>query len=161
MKICWISNFAQKDVDVWHNNVECYSVSDAMIGDLHGYFYLDVFSCDGKYSHQCMYPLCPSYVKEDEMQVLSACVNLGNLSPPREGLPSLLLFYLFHEFGPVMHCVLTNSKHSLHSWTWLAVPWLGGDERDFFEVTTMMLENIFWQTEISKQSSNIDDRSCL
>lgn len=92
MKICWISNFAQKDVDVWHNNVECYSVSDAMIGDLHGYFYLDVFSCDGKYSHQCMYPLCPSYVKEDEMQVLSACVNLGNLSPPREGLPSLLLF---------------------------------------------------------------------
>eukprot|EP00804_Cyclotella_cryptica_P009207 CCRYP_019218-RA/>CCRYP_019218-RA protein AED:0.24 eAED:0.24 QI:77/1/1/1/0.33/0.25/4/1423/702 len=154
------------DADIWHSDVECYSVSDASTGERHGYFYLDLFPRDGKYSHQCVYPLRPSYVKDDGTRVPPACVNLCNLTPPREGSPSLLLFRevetFFHEFGHVMHCVLTKSKHTLHSWAWSAVPWPGGVEQDFLEVPSMMLENFVWQPEILQRlSSHIDDGSSL
>lgn len=125
----------ETDIPVWHHEVECYSVLDSSTLELQGHFYLDLFPRQGKYSHQCVYPLSPSYVKEDATRVLPACVNLGNLTPAREGSPSLLLFRevetFFHEFGHVCHCVLTNSKHSLHSWAWSAVPWPGGVEQDF------------------------------
>lgn len=61
-----------------------------------------------------------------------------------------------------MHCVLANSKHSLHSWAWSAVPWPGGVEQDFLEVPSMMLENFVWQPEVLKKlSHNVDDGSSL
>ena len=155
------------NMDVWHDDVECYSVSDSLTGDLKGHFYLDLFPRSGKYSHQCVYPLSPSYYrKADDVRILPACVNLGNLTPPRPGSPSLLLFRevetFFHEFGHVMHCVLANSKHSIHAWAWSAVPWPGGVEQDFLEVPSMMLENFVWQPEVLKKlSSHIHDGSSL
>jgi thimet oligopeptidase len=154
------------NVDLWHDDVECYSVSDASTGELQGYFYLDLFPRKGKYSHQCVYPLRPSFVKRDGERVFPACVNLGNLTPPRPGSPSLLMFRevetFFHEFGHVMHCVLTKCTHSYHSWAWSAVPWPGGVEQDFLEVPSMMLENFVWQPEVLKRlSTNINDGSSL
>ena len=85
-------------------DVECYGVrsasSDGTAGEVLGYFYLDLFPRKGKYSHQCVYPLRPSYAKEGG-RVLPACVNIGNLTPSREGAPSMLLFRevetFFHE----------------------------------------------------------------
>lgn len=62
----------------------------------------------------------------------------------------------------MMHCVLTSSKHSLHAWTWSAVPWAGGVEQDFLEVPSMMLENFVWQPEVLKKlSCNVHDGSSL
>ena len=81
----------EKDVAVWHEDVECYSVCDASTGKVQGYFYLDIYPRQGKYSHQCVYPLSPSYEKKDGGRVLPACVNIGNLTAPRPGSPSLLL----------------------------------------------------------------------
>lgn len=155
------------DAQVWHEDVECYSVrsmsSDA--GDVLGHFYLDIFPRKGKYSHQCVYPLSPSY-QSGKQRILPACVNIGNLTPSREGSPSLLLFRevetFFHEFGHVCHCVLTNARHSLHSWAWSAVPWPGGVEQDFLEVPSMMLENFVWCPEVLRRlSKHVSDGSCL
>ena len=82
------------DAKVWHEDVECYAVKSAEGGGLLGYFYLDIFPRTGKYSHQCVYPLRPSYIvtEDGKSRVLPACVNIGNLTPSREGVPSLLLF---------------------------------------------------------------------
>ena len=80
------------DAKVWHDDVKCYAVKSAEDGELLGYFYLDIFPRTGKYSHQCVYPLRPSYTVSEESRVLPACVNIGNLTPSREGAPSLLLF---------------------------------------------------------------------
>ncbi|KAL7507227.1 hypothetical protein ACHAXN_004437 [Cyclotella atomus] len=165
-KLLGLKFMQEKDVEVWHDDVECYSVFDAATDELQGYFYLDLFPRPGKYSHQCVYPLRPSYILENGERVLPACVNLGNLTAPRPGSPSLLLFRevetFFHEFGHVMHCVLTNSKHSLHAFSWSAVPWPGGVEQDFLEIPSMMLENFVWQPEVLKLlSHNIADGSRL
>ena len=81
-------------------------------------------------------PLRPSFLSDDEAEVPPACVNIGNLSRSTDpSKPSLLRFRevetFFHEFGHVMHCVLTKSKHSMQAWAWSAVPWPGGVEQDF------------------------------
>ena len=156
-----------EDAEVWHPDVECYSVSPAGTNDILGYFYFDIFPRKGKYSHQCVYPLRPSYHNQDSQQfVKPACVNIGNLNPMKDGEPSLLLFSevvtFFHEFGHVMHCVLSQSKHSLQAWAWSAVPWPGGVEQDFLEVPSMMLENFVWQPDILRRlSHHIEDGSSL
>lgn len=94
----------EKDAEVWHENVECYSVSDADTCELQGYFYLDLFPRPGKYSHQCVYPLRSSYMKEHGERILPACVNLGNLTAPRPDSPSLLLFREVETFFHVWPC---------------------------------------------------------
>lgn len=61
-----------------------------------------------------------------------------------------------------MHSILTNSRHSLHSWTWSAAPWPGGVEQDFLEVPSMMLENFVWIPEVLQRlSKHISDGSSL
>lgn len=150
--------FTRVDAEVWHEEVECYQVQEAD-GEKKtlGFFYLDLFPRPGKYAHQCVYPLRPSFVDGDNT-VTAACVNIGNLSKPgADGKPALLRFRevetFFHEFGHVMHCVLSKSKYSVHAWAWSAVPWPGGVEQDFLEVPSMMLENFVWQPQVLKRLS--------
>ena len=149
----------EKDAQVWHEEVECYAVyANEDASKAAGYFYLDLFPREGKYSHQCVYPLRPSFVRDDEAEVPPACVNIGNLSRSTDpSKPSLLRFRevetFFHEFGHVMHCVLTKSKHSMQAWAWSAVPWPGGVEQEFLEVPSMMLENFVWRKEVLKTLS--------
>ena len=150
--------FTRVDAEVWHEEVECYSVR-AADGDKRvlGFFYLDLFPRPGKYSHQCVYPLRPAFT-DGENATTAACVNIGNLSKPGvDGAPALLRFRevetFFHEFGHVMHCVLSESKYSVHAWAWSAVPWPGGVEQDFLEVPSMMLENFVWQPEVLRRLS--------
>lgn len=145
--------FTRVDAEVWHEDVECYSVREAD-GEqkVLGFFYLDLFPRPGKYTHQCVYPLRPAFAADGEFTP-AACVNIGNLSKPSaDGKPALLRFRevetFFHEFGHVMHCVLSKSQHSVHAWAWSAVPWPGGVEQDFLEVPSMMLENFVWQPEV-------------
>ena len=150
--------FTRVDAEVWHEEVECYSVREAD-GEqkILGYFYLDLFPRPGKYAHQCVYPLRPSFT-ENDVVTTAACVNIGNLSKPgSDGKPALLRFRevetFFHEFGHVMHCVLSKSQYSVHAWAWSAVPWPGGVEQDFLEVPSMMLENFVWQPEVLRRLS--------
>jgi len=150
--------FTRIDAEVWHEEVECYSVREAE-GEqrILGYFYLDLFPRPGKYAHQCVYPLRPSFT-ENGVVTTAACVNIGNLSKPgSDGKPALLRFRevetFFHEFGHVMHCVLSKSEYSVHAWAWSAVPWPGGVEQDFLEVPSMMLENFVWQPEVLRRLS--------
>lgn len=69
------------DAEVWHEDVECFAVCCATEGNVLGHAYFDIFPRPGKYSHQCVYPLSPSYCTENGDRALPACVNIGNLTP--------------------------------------------------------------------------------
>ena len=121
---------------------------------LKGYFYLDLFPRDGKYGHQMILPLSPCFD-----QCLPACCFVGNLPKPSSGAPDSYLLLdevrtLFHELGHVMHCLLTNTKHSILSWSWDMVPWPGGVEQDFLEVPSTMFEKWMLCPEVVERVSS-------
>jgi len=145
------------DVPLWHDTVMAYQVNDGNTGEELGYFYLDLFSRDGKYAHQCVFPIQPSYKNTQGQTVPSICAILGNFTKPTVERPSLLLFdevrTFFHEFGHVMHSVLSQASYSLFAWAWPIVPWLGGVETDFLEVPSRMFELWMYEEEVLKRIS--------
>merc|ERR1712228_832946 len=110
-----------------------------------GHLYLDQFPRDGKFGHQMIVPLAPSFVDTATgARCVPACANISNLPRPIGDKPALLRYQemhtLFHEFGHAMHCLCTRTKYSILSWAWPMVPWPGGVEQDFLEVPSMALE---------------------
>ncbi len=87
----------------WHSDVQLYRVCDLASGALVGHFYLDLFSRDGKFAHQCVVPIRPSFALESGEKVTPACAILGNMTKPSGSKPALLRFAevqtFFHEFG--------------------------------------------------------------
>eukprot|EP01098_Paradermamoeba_levis_P015286 TRINITY_DN766_c0_g1_i4.p1 TRINITY_DN766_c0_g1~~TRINITY_DN766_c0_g1_i4.p1 ORF type:complete len:370 (-),score=94.30 TRINITY_DN766_c0_g1_i4:94-1047(-) len=119
-----------------------------------GYFYLDLFPREGKYSHQCCFPLRPSCLLPGGKRQKPEAVIIGNNPKAREGIPSLLKFSevetFFHEFGHVMHAVCSVAKYSRFAWSWSVIPSPGGVEIDFLEVPSSMLENWVYDSKVIK-----------
>jgi len=156
----------------WHEDVQAFAVLDASSQELVGHFYLDLFSRPGKFGHQCVVPLAPSFVEilpageggeggvQERRRQLPACAILGNMTKPNvtTSRPSLLTFSevktFFHEFGHVMHAVLTKVDHSIHSWTWPMMPWVGGVQQDYLEVPSMMLEQFVYRPQVLARLSS-------
>eukprot|EP01126_Amoeba_proteus_P054695 TRINITY_DN6741_c0_g1_i17.p1 TRINITY_DN6741_c0_g1~~TRINITY_DN6741_c0_g1_i17.p1 ORF type:complete len:689 (+),score=144.95 TRINITY_DN6741_c0_g1_i17:437-2503(+) len=157
-EILGVSIRKQENATTWHSSVDVYTVSDSENSENLGFFFLDLFSRPGKYAHQCVFPVIPSFINEGDDQyssrvrVNSVCAILGNFSQPSLDRPSLLsheeVSTFFHEFGHVMHCVLSRSDYSLLSWSWPIVPWSGGVEQDFLEVPSMMFELWMYQENV-------------
>ncbi|KAF9430006.1 Thimet oligopeptidase [Podila epigama] len=118
-----------------------------------GYFYFDLFPRPGKYSHQCVVPLRPSYVTSTGEQVLP----VGNLTRPTAERPALLkhseIITFFHEFGHVCHAMSNKARHSLFNFSWSAVPYPTSLPMDFLEVPSIMLENWLWEPAVLKRLS--------
>jgi len=140
-----------EEPNVWHPDVRAFSVKDARSGEVIGEFYLDVFQRDGKYGHQCVYPVRGSFSASGK-KYLPAVTNIGNLSKPTKDRPSLLRFSevitFFHEFGHVCHAILTNTNCSINSWTWPVVPCPGGVEMDFLEIPSMMFQEWVYHRKV-------------
>jgi len=127
----------------WHEEVVAFEVRKG--ADVVGHLYLDQFPRDGKFGHQMIVPLAPSFVDSGSGErCVPACVNISNLPRPEGDTPALLRFAemetLFHELGHAMHCLCTTTEFSMLSWAWPMVPWPGGVEQDFLEVPSMALE---------------------
>ncbi|KAF9112868.1 hypothetical protein BGX27_002669 [Mortierella sp. AM989] len=121
-----------------------------------GYFYLDLFPRPGKYAHQCVVPLRPSYVDSSTgVRQLPVAVNVGNLSRPTADRPALLKHSeantFFHEFGHVCHAMSSRSRYSLFNFSWSVVPYPTSLAMDFLEVPSIMLENWLWEPTVLKQ----------
>ncbi len=129
---------------VWAPGVQLYVVQDAASGVPMGAFYLDMFPREGKFNHFACFPQKVGGVLDDGRYDLPVAALLCNFPVPSADKPSLLkhdeVQTLFHEFGHVMHGMLSRSRFV--GQTGFAVP------RDFVEAPSQMLENWVWDKAV-------------
>ncbi|CAH8477542.1 unnamed protein product [Dicrocoelium dendriticum] len=141
--------------EIWHPDVEMYSVRDTDTNTLLGYFYLDLHPREGKYSHAAVFELQPSCLcpasegaasgeAEDHRPIerqLAVAAMVANFTAPTADQPKPCLLHeeletFFHEFGHLMHHICSQVDCAI----------FGGleVETDFVECPSQMLENWVW-----------------
>ncbi|XP_024541630.1 probable thimet oligopeptidase isoform X2 [Selaginella moellendorffii] len=121
----------------WDPDVRLFAVSDTDAKKTIGYFYLDIYHRDGKYSHACVCPLQPSSTRSGQLPVAAMLANFRRGHAALLSYPEVETF--FHEFGHVMHHIC--SRPSFARFSGLRV------EDDFVEAPSKMLEK--WCSEKS------------
>ena len=129
---------------VWAEGVQLYVVQDAASGVPMGAFYLDMFPREGKFNHFACFPQKTGGVQAGGTYDLPVAALICNFPAPSADKPSLLqhadVEMLFHEFGHVMHAMLSRSRYVAQSG--FSVP------RDFVEAPSQMLEAWVWDKAV-------------
>lgn len=132
-----------KNASVWHKDVKAFDVIKD--GKTIARFYLDLYPRPNKYSHAACFPMIKGEETINGYQLPVATLEC-NFPKPEKDKPALMLHSeaetFFHEFGHVLHNVLTTSKLSSFSGTSVA--------RDFVEAPSQMFENWVWDYDALK-----------
>ena len=133
-----------EDAHAWHPDVRLFHVEDAGDGHRIGSFYVDLHPRPGKYGHAAAFTLHPGRFNADGSYQPGVSAIVANFTKPAPGAPSLLrhseVDTLFHEFGHILHQVLTRAPFVRFSGTSV--------ERDFVEAPSQMLEHWVWEPEV-------------
>ena len=128
----------------WHPDVRLYRVADADDGHHIGHFYMDLHPRPDKYGHAAAFTLRSGRQLADGEYQGGVSAIVANFTKPAAGSPSLLrhseVETLFHEFGHILHQVMTRATYARFSGT--AV------ERDFVEAPSQMLEHWCWEPRV-------------
>jgi len=119
--------FQEVKVPVWNDDVRYFDVLDAKTGRFISGFYLDLFPREGKFKHAAAFPLRGAS-RLTGRTPLSALVTNFN----RDGLNHDELETLMHEFGHVLHGVLSRADYNPHAGTSV--------KGDFVEAPSQMFE---------------------
>lgn len=149
---------AEYPTPLWHKDVKMYQINDASKENknaLIGYFAMDLFPREGKFSHAAMFDvLVPheyGYKTEEYTSPFSSMVC--NFPVPsgkgKNSSPSLLSIgeveTLFHEFGHLLHMTLSRAR--IESQAGANVAW------DFVETPSQIMENWVWDKAVLKKLS--------
>jgi thimet oligopeptidase len=129
--------FERAEVPTWHEDVLYVDVKDASTGALLGGIYLDLYPRDGKYKHAAAWPV-RGVSRRTGRKPISALVTNFN----RQGLTHDELETLLHEFGHVLHGVLSDTYYLGHAGTSV--------QRDFVEAPSQMYEE--WASRMESLS---------
>ncbi|XVE85241.1 hypothetical protein DITRI_Ditri17bG0075900 [Diplodiscus trichospermus] len=152
------------DCDVWHSDVRVFSVFDLSSGELLGYFYLDMYTREGKYGQTCVVALQNGSVAFNGARQVPVALLISQLQKDIGGIPSLLRFSevvsLLHEFGHVVQHLCNRASFARFSG--LRV------DSDFMEIPAKVLENWCYESFSLKLISGfhqditkpIDDEIC-
>ncbi|HET9024365.1 MAG TPA: M3 family metallopeptidase [Burkholderiaceae bacterium] len=123
---------AEAEVPRWHPDVRYFDVYDRKADGTRGVFlggiYLDLYPREGKYSHAAA---APTYPASALAQRKPASVMMANFN--RTGLTASELRTLLHEFGHVLHGVLSTARYAAQAGTSV--------KRDFVEAPSQMFED--------------------
>ncbi len=119
--------FEEAKVPVWHPDVRYFDVRDAKTGEFISGFYLDLFPREGKFSHAAAWGVRGSSRVAGRTPVSVLVTNFN-----REGLNQSELRTLLHEFGHVLHGVLSRTEYVAQAGTSV--------KRDFVEAPSQMFE---------------------
>ena len=130
--------------EVWHPQVRLFAVHDAATGAHLGSFYMDIFPRSTKRSGAWVSPMAfGASATADTPHRPHLAALCANVTPPAEGKPALLphrdVRTLFHEFGHMMHCMLTDCELQMQSGTIV--------DHDFVELPSQLNENWVWEPE--------------
>jgi thimet oligopeptidase len=119
--------FREVKVPAWHEDVRYFDVLDAKSGRFISGFYLDLYPREGKYNHAAAFPI-RGVSRAAQRTPISALVTNFN----REGLNHDELETLLHEFGHVLHGVLSRAQYNPQAGTSVRI--------DFVEAPSQMFE---------------------
>ncbi len=130
--------------EVWHPQVRLFAVHAAATGAHLGSFYMDIFPRASKRTGAWMSTIAfgaPATADAPHRPHLAALC--ANVTPPAEGKPALLphrdVRTLFHEFGHMMHAMLSDCELQMQSGTLV--------DHDFVELPSQLNENWVWEPE--------------
>ena len=132
--------FVERTVPVWHEDVRYFDVfervpeknapgknSAGKTGAFIGGVYLDLYPREGKYNHAAAFPTRPGSTLVQRTPISVLVTNFD-----RKGLNHDELETLLHEFGHVLHGVLSKTRYADQSGTSV--------KRDFVEAPSQMFE---------------------
>lgn len=132
-----------KGASVWHKDARMFEVQRD--GKVVGRFYLDLFPRANKYTHAACFGIVPGAATAQGYQLPTAAL-LCNFNAPTADKPALMshsqVVTFFHEFGHVMHNLLTTAELASQSGTSV--------KRDFVEAPSQILENWAWNYDALK-----------
>jgi thimet oligopeptidase len=119
--------FREVKVATWHPDVRYFDVFDAKTGKFMSGFYLDLFPREGKFNHAAAFPIRGASLLAHRTPLAALVTNFN-----REGLDHGELETLMHEFGHVMHNVLSRTDYNPEAGTSV--------KGDFVEAPSQMFE---------------------
>lgn len=138
------ANAASLGFEIWHPDVRLFEVSDKATSKLIGHFFIDLYPRQGKYTHAACWGLFTRKQWLDGSVSTPVAALVCNFTKPTSDKPSLLqhdeVETFFHEFGHVLHNLLTKANTNR----------LAGSQtaRDFVEAPSQMFENWIWNAEV-------------
>ncbi len=136
--------YQQVNAPVWHEDVTTYAVFDRASGERIAHFHMDLFPREGKFSHAAAFTLVRGRRRSDGTYQAPVSAIVANFTPPSGQAPALLqhseVLTLFHEFGHILHQVLTRTELGRFSGT--------STEGDFVEAPSQIMENWTWRPEV-------------
>jgi len=131
------------DTLAWHPDVRLYAVEDGTSGEHIAHFYMDLHPRPDKYGHAAAFNLIYGRDVEGGFQSPVSAI-VANFTKPTPDSPSLLrhseVETLFHEFGHILHQVMTRAHYARFAGTRV--------ERDFVEAPSQMLEHWVWDRDV-------------
>lgn len=133
---------ANRDIPVYHPEVQAYEVYDAD-GTFLAILYTDFFPREGKQSGAWMNSVKPQYHDADGRDSRPQVIIVMNFTRPTDTKPSLLTYdeveTLLHEFGHALHGILAAGRYASLSGT--------NVYQDFVELPSQIMENWLRQKE--------------
>ncbi|MAD91759.1 MAG: oligopeptidase A [Gammaproteobacteria bacterium] len=148
-KLFGVSLEQKKDIPIWHEDV-CYFELKNFTGEVIGGFYTDLYARNGKRSGAWISE-CINRQKLNGKKEIPVGFLVCNFPPCDESGLSLLthddILTLFHEFGHMLHHLLT--RIDIPSISGInGVPW------DAVELPSQFMENFAWNYEVLKNCSS-------
>jgi len=138
----------------WHEDIDLYIVNDnnndKKSNKVLGYFYLDLYPRNGKFTHAATFDIQSTYTDINNNRILPITAIVCNFTPvDKKNNVSLFTFNevvtFCHEFGHALHNILSNVKYESLSGISM--------ESDFGEAPSQFFENWCYQYDFLKKIS--------